>query len=168
MSDDHDVPPYPKHLTEDERSAVFAVTADKLETEFFRPEGKELPVDVLAPLLATMCAIGFLRTTWQGDRIKQLEQRCAELEMALAKRETTPSGKKLDALSARIVELEAGGIHYCGVYQRSGVTYRKGSLVTADGSGWIALREAKEGEAPGASSAWQLAIKRGKDGRDAR
>lgn len=51
-----------------------------------------------------------------------------------------------------------------GVY-RPGVTYRKASLVTAQGSLWMALEDTSD--RPGDSKAWRLAVKRGRDGKDA-
>ncbi|MGO4173743.1 hypothetical protein [Bosea sp. TAF32] len=163
--DDFPIPgDYPSALPKEERSKLYGATVEKIS----RWLEKMHAAGAATEMLVELAAADHVHTSWSVDRINALEQRCAELEMALAKRETSPSGKKLDGLAARVAELEAGGVIYAGVYQRSGVTYRKGSLVTADGSGWIALREAKEGEAPGASNAWQLAIKRGKDGRDAR
>lgn len=81
-------------MTEDERSAVFTVTADRLKAQLFRIEGKEPPADVLLELLAVASAACFVRATWQADRINRLEQRCADLETALAKRDTPSNGKK--------------------------------------------------------------------------
>ncbi|KRE13466.1 hypothetical protein ASE63_18510 [Bosea sp. Root381] len=159
-----DVPDYPSALPKEQRSKLFRSTTAKISAWL----GMLRKAGAATEMLVELSAIDHVRTAWAVDRINALEQRCADLEMALAKRDTTPSGRKLDALSARVAELEAGGILYCGVWQRSGVTYRKGALVTFEGSGWIALREAKEGEAPGTPTAWQLAIKRGKDGKDAR
>jgi hypothetical protein len=47
-------------------------------------------------------------------------------------------------------------------------TYKTGNGVSESGSFWIAKRDTTFGEKPGASDAWRLAVKRGKDGRDAR
>lgn len=102
------------------------------------------------------------------DRIRALEARLEDLEAGAARKAASPSGRKLDALAARVAELEAGGLIYCGVFQDSHARYRKGAVVTHAGSAWIALRETQEGEEPGSSRAWQLAIKRGKDGKDLR
>lgn len=72
---------------------------------------------------------------------------------------TAATGAKLSALSARIEELEAGGVRYAGTWQRA-MAYRKGSVVTSDGGMWVALRDTSEGEKPGdAPDAWQLAAK---------
>lgn len=72
---------------------------------------------------------------------------------------TAATGAKLSALSARIEELEAGGVRYAGTWQRA-MAYRKGSVVTSGGGMWAALRDTREGEKPGdAPDAWQLAAK---------
>lgn len=68
-------------------------------------------------------------------------------------------------LEARIVELEGQGVRYCGVFQ-SAMAYKRGDLVTFDGSMWVALRNVVV-EKPGASESWQLCVKRGRDGKDA-
>lgn len=45
-------------------------------------------------------------------------------------------------------------------------TYKAGSFVSHSGSGWVATIESK-GARPGEGSCWRLAIKRGRDGKDA-
>jgi hypothetical protein len=74
--------------------------------------------------------------------------------------------KELRPLRERIEQLEAGGLKYVGVYQPA-QAYARGSVCTFDGSGFVALRDTIN-EKPGSSDAWQLAIKRGRDGKDAR
>src|SRR5262245_53076792 len=69
--------------------------------------------------------------------------------------------QKVDALSARVAELEASSLKYMGVYQTSG-SYPRGSVGTQDGSAWHATR-AVTAERPGASDGWQLMVKHGKD-----
>ncbi|TBD68316.1 transposase [Rhizobium ruizarguesonis] len=72
---------------------------------------------------------------------------------------TAATGAKLTALSARIEQLEAGGVRYAGTWQRA-LPYRRGSVVTSGGGMWAALRDTSEGEKPGdAPDAWQLAAK---------
>lgn len=68
---------------------------------------------------------------------------------------------KVAALSARITDLEAGSMKYCGVHQAS-LAYRKGDVVTFDGSAWCCTRSVSA-ERPGSSDAWQLMVKHGKD-----
>ncbi|MBY5849713.1 transposase [Rhizobium leguminosarum] len=72
---------------------------------------------------------------------------------------TASTAAKLKALSARIEQLEAGGVRYAGTWQRA-LPYRKGSIVTSGGGMWAALRDTAEGEQPGkALDAWQLSAK---------
>ncbi|MGO6778867.1 transposase [Rhizobium ruizarguesonis] len=72
---------------------------------------------------------------------------------------TASTAAKLKALSARIEQLEAGGVRYAGTWQRA-LPYRKGTVVTSGGGMWAALRDTSEGEKPGnAPDAWQLAAK---------
>ncbi len=72
---------------------------------------------------------------------------------------TASTAAKLKALSARIEQLEAGGVRYAGTWQRA-LPYRKGTVVTSGGGMWAALRDTREGEKPGdAPAAWQLAAK---------
>lgn len=72
---------------------------------------------------------------------------------------TASTAAKLKALSARIEQLEAGGVRYAGTWQRA-LPYRKGTVVTSGGGMWAALRDTSEGEKPGdAPAAWQLAAK---------
>jgi hypothetical protein len=66
--------------------------------------------------------------------------------------------KRLDALEAKPV------IRDCGVWISG--AYEPGNAVSKGGSLWIAQRQTTD--APGASDAWRLAVKRGRDGRDAK
>jgi hypothetical protein len=75
------------------------------------------------------------------NRIKALEQRCAELDAAIERRS------------------------YQGVYD-SERTYDEHNLVTMGGNIWIARRATSD--RPGTSDAWTLAVKKGRDGRDAK
>lgn len=70
-------------------------------------------------------------------------------------------------LLKRIDELEKRGVEYQGVYQRA-QSYRRGSLITHDGSVWACIEDAQVNESPGSHpSKWQLAVRAGRDGRDA-
>jgi hypothetical protein len=51
-----------------------------------------------------------------------------------------------------------------GVYV-SARAYEQGDGVTYGGDYWIAVREASEDDKPGASDAWRLAVRKGRDGR---
>jgi hypothetical protein len=77
---------------------------------------------------------------------------------------------QIESLANRIKALEAQpSLKYCGVYD-PGMTYVKNSLVTYDGCLWIA--KSATGACPGADHdqgrTWQLCVKRGRDGKDAR
>ena len=65
--------------------------------------------------------------------------------------------KKLDDLQRRVDMLEGFGIKYLGVWQRA-QEYKRGSVVTCNGSAWIAVA-AITNEMPGKSSDWQLMAK---------
>jgi hypothetical protein len=78
---------------------------------------------------------------------------------ALIAATTASTGAKLRVLSARVEQLEAGGVRYAGIWQRA-LPYPKGTVVTSGGGMWVALRDTSEGEKPGdAPNAWQLAAK---------
>jgi hypothetical protein len=83
------------------------------------------------------------------------------LKAALALRD-----RRIEALESRILQVEkhAAELKYCGVW-RDGEQYRKNNFVTHDGSVWICLRDT-EGK-PGCSMEWQLAVRKGKDGKAA-
>lgn len=87
---------------------------------------------------------------------RPLSTRCVH---ALIAATTASTAAKLRVLSARVEQLEAGGVRYAGIWQRA-LSYPKGTVVTSDGGMWVALRDTSEGEKPGeAPNAWQLAAK---------
>jgi len=57
-------------------------------------------------------------------------------------------------------------IHTFRGKRRDGERYKKNNFCTYDGSVWICLRDT-EGK-PGQSMEWQLAVREGKDGKDAK
>ena len=68
------------------------------------------------------------------------------------------------AVEARVKALE--GRQYAGTW-KSGAAYRKGAMVTLEGSLFIARHDYPS--KPGTpKSGWQLAVKRGRDGKDQR
>lgn len=72
----------------------------------------------------------------------------------------------VNAQQARIKELEQrppSGIRYCGVY-RPGETYQRGDFVTWGNQMWHAWETTHC--KPGESRDWQLAVRKGADGRD--
>jgi hypothetical protein len=107
----------------------------------------------------------------------QLEARVAALEMKLGQPTIVGSGavatRDLSGpvaameLRLRAVE-ERPGLKYHGVWLE-GASYREGDVVTWGGSVFIAREAttAKPGAATAQSRAWTLAVKAGRDGRDA-
>lgn len=69
--------------------------------------------------------------------------------------------KRIDALESRMAQFG-----YKGVWQ-PGLVYRESNFVTDDGSIWACIKE-QTTQRPGSGPDWRLAVKRGKDGRDAR
>ena len=70
-------------------------------------------------------------------------------------------------LVERVAHLEARPeLKYSGVWRRHQV-YGSGTFITDGGCVWHATR-ATVGERPGSCDAWQLAVKAGRNGRDAR
>jgi hypothetical protein len=69
-------------------------------------------------------------------------------------------------LKAQIAELQARPqLKYCGVFE-AGRKYAPGEIVTHDGSMWFCHLSTQA--RPGDGDQWQLAVKRGQNGRDAR
>jgi hypothetical protein len=76
--------------------------------------------------------------------------------------------RRLQAYEARLVALEARPtLDYKGTWAVAD-TYGRGAVVTHQGSLWI-CRSANVSRRPGTDpNIWQLAVKRGSDGKDAR
>ena len=72
----------------------------------------------------------------------------------------------IEPLIERIEQLEAHPLKYCDVW-KSGGDYRAGNFVSWGGSVWHCNEDATT-EKPGTSAAWTLAVKRGRDGKDAK
>jgi len=75
---------------------------------------------------------------------------------------------RIRALKAEVAELKAGGPNLADCYRGSWMVgaYRRGSVVSASGSLWLALKDTEE--KPGSGDAWKLVCKRGADGKDLR
>jgi hypothetical protein len=71
-----------------------------------------------------------------------------------------PVVQRLDALEAK-----QAAWRYCGVWQRD-EKYVIGNSVTENGSVWIAKRDS-QGQRPGTTDHFQLAVRKGADGKDA-
>lgn len=77
-------------------------------------------------------------------------------------------GSRLKEQDARIAALEQriSEFKYCGVWQ-PGTVYRESNSVTDSGSLWMCMAP-QTTQRPGDGPDWRLAVKRGKDGKDAR
>jgi HK97 family phage prohead protease len=103
-----------------------------------------------------------------------IRERVAEVEKELATVKAAATGAGDAHMAARVTELEKlfmelkheGRLEYHGVWNPD-QTYSRHATVTAGGCLWIA-REGNQNCKPGASGAWQLAVKKGRDGRDLR
>jgi hypothetical protein len=75
---------------------------------------------------------------------------------------------RMGAIEARLAALEEKpSVRYCGVWE-AGKDYMNGDAVTKGGSLWICKLNHVSSE-PGVDYvSWQLAVKRGRDGKDAR
>lgn len=105
-----------------------------------------------------MALLVFLHACVKADRLRT----SARFKLAKARRESLE--RQVDELRARVAALEnEPRLEYRGVYSAD-VAYPKNSAVTCRGGLWIALR-ATEGEEPGDSTAWQLAIHRPKSAK---
>lgn len=100
------------------------------------------------------------------SEIESLMKAIAPVLRSYLRDELTPIRRQMTELERRVAEVETKGLEFVGTFQRA-ATYRRGQAVSFDGSLWIALRDTQSGEEPGQSKAWQLAVKRGRDGRDA-
>ena len=76
--------------------------------------------------------------------------------------QTKPLELRIAKLEAQIEELQVSGFKYAGVWQRAG-SYSKGTVVTFDGSMFVAVKNAQPAQAPLTSDCWQLAVKAGRD-----
>jgi hypothetical protein len=78
----------------------------------------------------------------------------------------TPLVTRLAQLEKRVHDLEAAprGVSYAGTWTDT-ATYAKDVAVTCAGSLWIA-RSANTSRRPGTADCWQLACKKGADGKD--
>jgi hypothetical protein len=73
---------------------------------------------------------------------------------------------EIEKLQHRVEQLEARpSVKYAGTWKEKNF-FGEGVLVTDNGSMWHAKRPSI-GERPGQTDAWTLAVKRGRDGRDA-
>lgn len=75
-----------------------------------------------------------------------------------------PLADRLAELEKTAAELKAQPtLRYIGTWQPA--SYKHGTAATWAGSLWVAMRDTTS--KPGTDDAWQLAVKRGRDGKDA-
>lgn len=88
-------------------------------------------------------------------RFARIEERAAETERR--------SAQRVQRLEERMAA--ASGLRYLGTHD-PGEVYEPGDGVTCGGSLWVA--RSRTSSKPGTDATWQLAVKHGRDGRDAR
>lgn len=91
------------------------------------------------------------RSTQHQERFADLEARLAEMQA------------RLEAAEQRVAK---GTLQYEGIW-REDAAYERGATVTCGGNLWVALKDVAPDLRPGGNDSWQLAVKRGRDGRDA-
>lgn len=99
---------------------------------------------------------------------KQTAAAVVQAVVGYVKRATTAQDTRLTALEARVAAIEArpAALKYQGVWRESQAGYPEGTTITHAGSLWITRRATTS--RPGTDDSWQLAVKRGRDGRDGR
>lgn len=98
-----------------------------------------------------------------GEDLADAIQEWVKREIAAAIEPLAATVKAVDARCG-----PGAGLRYRGIWQRA-QDYAQGSVVTHDGSGWVALRDVGEGAVPGHSpDGWQLFVKRGSDAPERR
>lgn len=104
----------------------------------------------------------------QAEQIKSLQATLDKQNEELALWLTDIRGESASAAQKQVREaLAALPVPvYRGVFDRD-AEYQAGAMVTHKGSVWH-CNATVNGEAPGASEAWTLAVKCGRDGRDAK
>lgn len=116
-------------------------------------------------------------TAFAADTMARLKSTASQMRFALkhaawafakatkAERAIDDLGRRMIALERRI-ESERKGFHYAGVWQE-GETYSEHDFTTHKGGLWCCLHDGTT-DRPGTSDRWQLAVKSGRPGRDAR
>ena len=75
--------------------------------------------------------------------------------------QTEPLKARIKELETRLNEVELGGVKYFGTHSRV-IDYKRGSMVTHNGSLWSAIKDCPQGK-PGDTPDWHLVVKRGRD-----
>ena len=92
------------------------------------------------------------------DKDKVFLQTLGRFIQAQVRIEIAPLTKQIEELKAENAELRNGGIKYHGIWQRAS-EYKRGSVVTFDGSMFCAVADVQPAQVPGKCEAWQLAVK---------
>ena len=99
-----------------------------------------------------------------GDKLAGLKSFTERLGGIEKKLESSPSQFD-ESLLARLERLEARpAMKYAGVWDAAD-EYTEGEVVTHGGSGWVCRSATPTKDKPGASDAWQLFVKRGRDSK---
>ncbi len=165
---------------DDVREMVKGIIQTQIETLPKPKDGNSVTVDDVLPSIENHFAKWAL----------EFERRAADqLSSAIQRIEKPKDGKdglgfddlhsfKAEQIGERIIKFSVASgderIDLCefklshplhqGVFS-DGREYDKGDTVTRDGCSWIALKDAPQGM-PGSSDDWQLAVKKGRDGKD--
>jgi hypothetical protein len=97
-----------------------------------------------------------------------LEQDLARIIARTIKAETEPLKQDVATLKADVADLKARpqALKYCGTWTAEAPVHQQGDCVTEKGHVWIAVTDTRG--RPGEDRAWQLAVRAGRDGKDAK
>jgi hypothetical protein len=112
-------------------------------------DGKTVPLGEVIGKDGAAGAAGF---SLDDLEIEQIDRKSVELRFKRGELEVTRT-------------LRLPGMVYRGVH-KDGEAYEEGDTVTSGGSLWVALKDATTKPGIEGGSEWQLAVKRGRDGRD--
>lgn len=144
--------------------------AAEIAAEKLRATNRALGIDPdfgLTPAPDVRRALESRLDALEADAARRINEAIASMDRRFDKALETYGvalGKAVRAVLDK--EIPKDVLRYCGVYSRP-LDYRKGAMVTDHGAAWIALRDVEPGERPGACDGWQLAVKSGRDGKDA-
>lgn len=100
------------------------------------------------------------------DNLETFAKDLADLVKERIAAATQPLREQIAELRRKLVEVQAKGVEYRGVYQRA-CDYPRGSITTHGNDLWVAVEDVAPNVQPGKSHGWQLAC-RGPRERDAR
>jgi hypothetical protein len=169
-----------KELDVEFRSAAFG-HIDNVMQEFSEGLGSKKDIPIAFTFGTHLRSIGMFAALWTEmrtaiafNREERLKIKAALLKdtdelkvrIELVELQTRACRALVDNLLKRVDALESQPKQeYKGVWA-SGAEYGQSSTVTHAGSAWIAWRKTRE--QPGTGADWQLMVKKGRDGKDAR